>query len=509
MKRSFTGLGLLILFAYCAGLGWHLINSHGMTEHEVFAVIAGSNHYESNGILYYQLIQWLSGEAVATGATVVLRRSLSLLCGLGTLCGVYHLGFLLGGSRRCGLYSAFVLAINALFMASITHARFFGLAELCFTWSTVALVVFCRRGRWRYWVFYLLLMVAGLCSMVVGGYLLALQAVLCWYLAVRKRRVWTGFVVAVLVSLALFSYLWWRDGEAMNRFTQGTEGYTTALQAHLHNGTCGHLRPLWMDSLRLRPGWRFGFGFRWRDALTADERVHCLAAASLILWLGAFWLALRGGRPRAEGSSYVTAYRGLFWGIIANFAGLALLGWLYRQVVNAPICCLLLPFEAVLLGYVLERWRVMRIFLSLTLLLAPFHMFWLTYINGDGLDRTMAQFWPTRAYSLVCLCDHPLSFSLMRNNIPNRALPVMQRADLYYYEPDSGKVLYATDERLSAGLLGLLLVDPRWRGRSVWLFWGQFAPDSYIEEVLFALKHSPRCRWLSKNLGASMYVRFE
>ncbi|MFS0701043.1 glycosyltransferase family 39 protein [Cellulomonas sp. 179-A 4D5 NHS] len=143
-----------------------------------------------HGVYYGVLHLWLD----VWGPSLLAARALSAVAVGVMAAGVVVLGRQLGGARL-GLLAGVVVAVLPRTTWLATEARSGALVSAVAVWATVVLVTALRRGGWRWWAGYAVLVGIGVSLWVFLGLLVVAHAVTV-LLARPGRRALTRFVVA-------------------------------------------------------------------------------------------------------------------------------------------------------------------------------------------------------------------------------------------------------------------------------------------------------------------------
>ncbi len=508
MRRCQIWLLLFAVLLFFGLLENQLVCAGGMMEHEHTYYISDGS-FESNGILFYYLNELVSGENYVTNSTLFERRLISVVSGFATLIGVFFLGKLVSNNWRSGLYCTFVLGVNFMFLASSAHGRFFALNNLAVVLSFLLLVLWSRYRFWWLWVLYavsLLLMVG---TMAISTSLLAVHAVYVARVVGIRSRTALGFVCVSLLAGAFFLWLCQRDSEALDRFNYSLAALNGVAHMHLLNGACYYSSPTWMVAMRLASPLRYGVEVSWNSVCTRMPGVHLMIACSMWWWALVFWLMVSRDAGDGKGCQMQMSreYRALGWGCLLVLALLIVFNVTVKCVLTPTNCIMLLPLEAVLLGCALERFRLARVLVALGLLLLPYQMNWLTFINSDGLDRSMANFWPRRNTRILCIDWRAFSRNIPHVYVDEEGVDPSQKA---CFGKMSGLdcVTFTVHLRLASGYLRQMSTLPSRCGDSVWVFCGPIPEDDYWEALISYYEHSPQFAVLKCRNMEAWYIRF-
>jgi mannosyltransferase len=160
--------------------------------------------YEANQVFYYLLLHfWIN-----LGLSEFVLRSLSIIFALGAVVMIYVLGRRLFGSRT-GLTAAFLIAINAYFIAYAQEARAYTLVVLLAALSSYLFIKALEKPGWKVWAAYIIFSVLGVYSHIYLVFLPAVHFVAAFFLP-RKEVPWKSLIismaVAVLVSLPMIFF---------------------------------------------------------------------------------------------------------------------------------------------------------------------------------------------------------------------------------------------------------------------------------------------------------------
>lgn len=219
---------VLIIMVWSFFLYMYLNSVQGFTDHEIFQYWPGRTlsemicneqwrkDIESNGIipqLFYRLI-WVNGDEPVSE---FYMRFPVMVCSLLTIYGVFWFGTYMYG-QRLGLCSAFLMAINTLYIAYAVHCRFYMFNSLGLIISTFIMFSLARKHSLYKVYLYCLSLVYSICSMVLS--IPVLGAHFIYYIIVNRkdRRAYRILTCLILLAIAVFGFLCWRDQSAYNRF---------------------------------------------------------------------------------------------------------------------------------------------------------------------------------------------------------------------------------------------------------------------------------------------------
>ena len=376
-KSSWLAYACLILFLlFSAGLIWHLNQVQPQVGHEHLPRIGERdghplNLYESNGVFYAQIHSLLF-----TGDSPILaKRSISIISGLLLIVMVFVIGKHLSGARL-GLCAAFVLVTNSQFIMLSVHHRFYMFSTLMCAIATWLLIKSCRKQGITWWVLYALAMVGCATSMVLSLVMFPTHILMALWLVPRQQRWGTLSKLSIIGLILLGAFIWmnYRDPQAMNRPSYDTlPGYRDCYDIWKHNG----------------------FAFSSIDVPTQKEFCHqiedmLLPLAGTLTLIAVIVLCqipfTRANDSCAKVSQ--TCALGLLFTITSYWA----FSTLYKNIVNTHNAVWFLPLFCLMIGYGISRYRILRLPLLCSLLIATPILFMPTFETSENENEIYSKF---------------------------------------------------------------------------------------------------------------------
>ncbi len=486
-------------------ISWHLCWIECKTSHETSRQFQDVTTMESNGLLYFLVMNACCNDTTDNHGPLFQRRLFSLACCLLTLAGVVTLGKMLNGSWRGGLIGVAYLASNLMFLSVAAHARFYALSLTFAIWGTVLLIIYCRRHKTWLWCLYTLTMIAMVMSMIADILLLPLH--LTYTLLIAPSRQEKKYIILTfIIILAVAGALWLRDSAATSRMDgYHTFTFASTMRKILFNGINNDSFNAWMRNLQQSPDWHLGTRFSCSQIITTDARARCTALCtglliicSVIKAFQAIFLSFHRRQSKAQ-----LRVNAIAIGFILTTAIIILEDCFGKGILTAYNIIVLLPIAAVLLGCTGFASRPLTIVFCLGYLMIPFHALWLTnaYVPEGSSNRTYALFWPRAQVFMLNYDETDINGSVDPFNSKQQIIC----ADIESTFATANYITVSSPTLLAAYIRQATL-SPRLRNSSIWVVRKSHPKaGSYDKAVFLHLQRESRFHLISDTHSPCCY----